>query len=242
MFDRGMQVTECLWLMYALEEKAKVAGGYVHFVLGNHEIMNMQGNHYYTTNKYKTNAALMGKTLTELYGENSELGRWLRTKNIIEKIGDLLFVHGGISPEMNRSPLGIEEINALARPYYGNKIDSANKDLLTIYDSRYGERYRISPFWSRGYYNVRTTKGVGKISNEQLDTTLNKFNVHRIITGHTVVADTISVHYEGRVINTDTKHAKGLSEALLIEGNRYYRVNDTGDKVLLFIDDKIKRG
>jgi peroxiredoxin len=242
MFDRGMQVTECLWLMYVLEEKAKAAGGYVHFVLGNHEIMNMQGAHHYTRSKYKTNAALMGKTLTELYSENSELGRWLRTKNIVEKIGDLLFVHGGISPEMNRLSLGIEDINALARPYYGIKIDSTNRELLTIYDSRHGERYRISPFWSRGYYKTMTTQGIGKISNQQLDTTLNKFNVRRIITGHTVVADTISIHYEGRVINTDTKHAKGLSEALLIEGNRYYRVNLKGDKVLLFIDDKIKRG
>jgi hypothetical protein len=241
MFDRGMQVTECLWLMYSLEEKAKAAGGYVHFVLGNHEIMNMQGYHAYTQSKYKTNAALMGKTLTELYGENSELGRWLRTKNIIEKIGDLLFVHGGISPEMNRLPLGIEEINTIARPYYGTQVDSANRQLLTIYDSRPGENYRISPFWSRGYYKKSITKGISLISSSQLDTTLNKFNVRRIITGHTVVADTISVHYEGKVINTDTKHAKGLSEALLIEGDRYYRVNDKGESVLLFIDDKIKR-
>ena len=36
-FDRGNQVTEVLWLVYSLEEKAKEAGGYVHFVLGNHD-------------------------------------------------------------------------------------------------------------------------------------------------------------------------------------------------------------
>lgn len=241
MFDRGMQVTECLWLMYSLEEKAKAAGGYVHYILGNHEIMNMQGNHYYTANKYKKNAGLIGKTLTELYNENSELGRWLRTKNIIEKIGDLLFVHGGISPEMNRLPLGIEDINLLARPYYGKAVDSANKNLLNIYDSRYGEKYRISPFWSRSYYKYRSTYNIGKISDQQLDTTLNKFDVRRIVTGHTIVADTISVHYEGKVINTDTHHARGLSEALFIEGDRYYRVNDKGEKILLFIDDKLRK-
>lgn len=241
MFDRGNQVTECLWLMYSLEEKAKAAGGYVHFILGNHEIMNMQGNHYYTTKKYKKNAALIGKTLTELYNENSEIGRWLRSKNIIEKIGDLLFVHGGISPELNRLPLGIVEINDLARPYYGRRIDSANNTIMTLYDTRYGERYRISPFWSRGYYKSRTIKGIDKVSNEQLDTTFNKFSVRRIVTGHTIVADTISVHYGGRVINTDTRHAKGFSEALLIEDSRYYRVNSRGERVLLFIDDRVER-
>lgn len=235
MFDRGNQVTECLWLMYSLEEKAKAAGGYVHFVLGNHEIMNMQGNHYYATKKYKTNATLLGKTLTELYNEDSELGRWLRTKNVIEKIGDLLFVHGGISPEVNRLSLGVEDINRIARPYYGTTIDSSNTILLTLYNSKYGEKYRISPFWSRGYYKKKSN---GLISNQQLDSTLAKFNVRKIVTGHTIIADTVSVHYNGKVINTDTPHADGKSEALLIEGDRFYRVNAEGKKVLLFSDDK----
>src|SRR6185436_12651444 len=42
-FDRGQQVTEVLWLIYYLEEKAQDAGGYIHFILGNHEIMNLSG-------------------------------------------------------------------------------------------------------------------------------------------------------------------------------------------------------
>ncbi|OYW19706.1 MAG: hypothetical protein B7Z54_03155, partial [Sphingobacteriales bacterium 12-47-4] len=69
---------------------------------------------------------------------------------------------------------------------------------------------------------------------------LNWYNVSRIITGHTIVADTISVHYGGKVINTDTKHAEGKSEALLLEGDHYYRVNQEGKRVLLFVDDKKK--
>ncbi len=39
-FDRGDQVIECLWLIYMLEEMALNDGGKVHFILGNHEIMN----------------------------------------------------------------------------------------------------------------------------------------------------------------------------------------------------------
>lgn len=230
MFDRGYQVTECLWLIYSLEEKAKAAGGYVHFILGNHEIMNMQGFHRYVQDKYVKSAKLMGKTLTELYNEDSELGRWLRTKNVIEKIGDLLFVHGGISPEVNRLNLSMEQMNKLAQVYYGRVIDSSDMSIMTIYDSRKGETYRISPFWSRGYYQGK------RISERQLDSTLQKFNVRHIITGHTIVADTISVHYGGKVINTDTKHAEGKSEALLIEGDHFYRVNDRGERVLLFVD------
>lgn len=235
MFDRGNQVTECLWLLYSLEEKAKSVGGYVHFILGNHEIMNMEGHHQYSAKKYSANAILMGKTLTELYNEGGEIGRWLRTKNIIEKIDNILFLHAGISPEVSKSLLSIDDINKIARPYYGRKIDSTEKDLLMIYDSRIGEGYRVSPFWSRAYY-----KG-NKISNNQLDSTLQKFNVRRIVTGHTIVADTISLHYNKKVINIDTKHKDGKSEALFIEGGCFYRVNSYGKKVLLFVDEKLKR-
>ena len=40
-FDRGDYVTEVLWLVYELEKQAKAAGGFVHFLLGNHEYMVM---------------------------------------------------------------------------------------------------------------------------------------------------------------------------------------------------------
>ena len=61
--DRGEQVTEVLWLVYHLEEKAKQAGGYVHFILGNHEIMNMSGDLRYLNQKYAGNALLLQKKL-----------------------------------------------------------------------------------------------------------------------------------------------------------------------------------
>jgi peroxiredoxin len=228
MFDRGIQVTECLWLVYVLEEKAKAAGGYVHFVLGNHEIMNLQGDHRYVNDKYKENAKQMGKTLLQLYIENSELGRWLRTKNIVEKIGDLLFAHGGISAEMSKLKISVAEINKLARPNYANRqVDYKDVNTNTIMSSK------IGPFWYRGYYGPKS-----KAAEAAVDSVLRNFNIRHIITGHTIVADTISIHYGGKVINTDTKHRDGKSEALLVEGNNFYRVNAEGKRVLLFRDEE----
>lgn len=228
MFDRGDQVTECLWLVYSLEEKAKAAGGMVHFILGNHEIMNLQGNHKYVVDKYKKNAELMGKTLTQLYNEDSELGKWLRSKNIVEKIGDLLFMHGGVSSELNNTPVTIAEINQLARPHYADTTRAfADPKLNTIMSSSVG------PFWFRGYYQ-------GMPVESMIDSTFKKFDVKHIVTGHTIVADVITTHYGGKIINTDVPHASGKSEALLIEGDRFYRVNTEGKKVLLFTDDKRK--
>lgn len=250
MFDRGEQVTECLWLIYSLEEKAKSAGGYVHFILGNHEIMNLSGDHRYIKEKYKQNAEKIGKSYAELYSSNSELGRWLRTKNIMEKIGNLLFVHGGISEEINKLPLSISQMNELARPWLdksGMAQQSSEKNLALLFDSK----DKLSPFWYRDYYSetevkilVGGSKGIDTIYKTPMkvvDETLSKFGVNHIITGHTIVAygnnvgDTISIHYNGKVFNTDTRHAVGRSEALLIERNKFYRVNDKGDKVLIYL-------
>lgn len=231
MFDRGSQVTECLWLLYSLQQQANAAGGYVHFILGNHELMNLQGNHRYVREKYMRNTQLMGKSLKELYSEHSELGRWLRTKNVVEKIGDILFAHAGISAAINRLGLSIPEINRIARIYYGDTTKTFADTLSNVVMSS-----QLGPFWYRGYY-----KDSGPAISAQIDSTLNRFSVNRIVTGHTIVADTISVHYDGKVINTDTHHAGGKSEALLIEGDHFYRVNQEGRKVLLFVDDRRRK-
>ncbi|MEO6454092.1 MAG: metallophosphoesterase [Ginsengibacter sp.] len=221
-FDRGQQVTEVLWFIYYLEEKAKAAGGYVHFILGNHEIMNLSGDLRYLPQKYLDNALILNQKYITLYDENSELGRWLRTKNVVEKIGEILFTHGGISGNINRLNVSVPEINKLARPYYADSTYKyADKKVDTIFSD-------FGPFWYRGYYEKNNTA-----IPLQIDTTLSQFRSKHIITGHSIVADTISVWYNGRLFNTDVHHAEGKSEALLIEGNRYYRVNGEGKKVLL---------
>ncbi len=224
MFDRGLQVTECLWLLYSLENKAIQSGGYVHYILGNHEIMNLQGDHRYTQIKYKQNAALLNQTPRDLYGQQSELGRWLRTKNIVEKIGNMLFIHGGISTTINQTGLSPEKINQIARPYY-DKIGSQYPDSLVkmVMNDRGGI------FWYRDYYQLERNK-----IEPVIDATLHLFKVDHIFTGHTIVADTATVHFNGKLFNTDTRHAEGKSEGIYIENGSFYRVNERGDRKILF--------
>jgi len=75
--------------------------------------------------------------------------------------------------------------------------------------------------------------GKARATDQQIDSTLEQYDVKHIVTGHSVVADTVSVWYNGKLFNTDTHHAGGKSEALLIDGNKYFRVNATGVKVPL---------
>jgi len=114
-FDRGLLVTQTLWLIYSLEEQAEKAGGKVHFILGNHDLMNMNNDFRYVRKKYLENAKLMGQEYYDFYKPNTELGRWLATKNILEKIGDYIFVHAGISKEVSDLNMGVEGINKYAR-------------------------------------------------------------------------------------------------------------------------------
>jgi hypothetical protein len=221
--DRGEQVTEVLWLIYALEDKAKAAGGYVHYVLGNHEIMVLSGDIRYVHPKYKANSALLNEGYTSLFNEHTELGRWLRTKNIMEKVGDVLYTHGGISSEINKMNLNLAAINDLTRPYYSDSsYVYPDQKLITLFDSK------TSPFWYRGYY-----VGANLATQQQVDSTLALYGVLQIATGHSIVGDHISSFYSGRVINTDLEHAKGRSEALLIQDGKLYRVNAEGKKELL---------
>ncbi len=221
-FDRGNQVTEVLWLIYSLEEKAIAAGGHVHYILGNHEIMNMSGDLRYLHQKYKDNIALLNEKYVLLYGEQSELGRWVRTKNITEKVGDVLYTHAGISPEINRMNITLQQMNDLARPWYPDSSMRYNdRRLDTIFNDD-------GPFWYRGYY-----KNPSPTVMQQLDSSMQKYGIKYIATGHTVVRDTVSSWYNGKLFNTDVHHASGKSEGLMIEDDKFYRVHTLGEKFLI---------
>jgi hypothetical protein len=223
MMDRGEEVTASLWLLYKLEEEARSKGGFVHFILGNHEIMNLSEDIRYVHPKYIQVSKILGRHYNELYAANTELGRWLRSKNIMEKIGNSLFLHAGVSETINNTGYALKKLNNLARPYYDQDgYDSIliKAGVTTIYDSP------TSPFWYRGYF----TNPSAPLS--QVQNTLSLFNVKRIIVGHTLV-DNIKTLYEGHVIAIDVNHHAGNHQALLIENNNAYRMATDGVKIKL---------
>jgi calcineurin-like phosphoesterase family protein len=217
--DRGTMVTEVLWLIYSLEEKAKAAGGYVHYILGNHEIMNMSNDLRYVQQRYLRNAALMNTSYMQLFGADAEIGRWLATKNVTERIGDVLFTHGGISQYLNMMNIPLKDLNDLTRPFYTDTTYEYKDNRLNLLYSDLG------PFWYRGYYTAP------KASMAQIDSTLNIYGVRYLTTGHTIVANEIKSFYDGKLFDTDVHHAGGHSEALLYEDGKFSRVNAQGTKL-----------
>jgi len=217
--DRGPYVTECLWLLYSLEMKAREQGGYVHFVLGNHDIMNMQNDLRYVPAKYLANAHLQQCDYTQWYTPHTELGRWLATKNVVEKIGPLLVVHGGISSAVSDLQLSIQNMNELCRQRYFINLPPRHP---ALYQLTYAS---TSPFWYRGYAD-------GTATRQQVNDTLRRFDVQHIIIGHTI-EEQLTTYFNGKVINVDTPHAEGISEGLLVEEGRLFKVNKTGRREAL---------
>lgn len=220
-FDRGLNVTEVLWLVYKLESEAEAAGGKVHFLLGNHEAMNLCGEYGYVRNKYLENAQLIGEEYRLWYDNNSELGRWLRTKNVVEKIGNYVFCHAGVSPELARSTMTFADLNQVGRKYLGTPYGLINDSVAQyVFNPNYGI------LWYRN-------AAKNKLTIAEMDAALAFVGGERIVVGHTLVPE-VTALYDGRLICVDLFHDENLRldtlQTLLIEEGRMYTLFASGEK------------
>lgn len=225
--DRGYFVTQVLWLIYKLEQEAELVGGKVHFIIGNHELKNLHGNYESASKKYLYVSSILGKSQSELYGPNSFLGRWLATKNAIEKINGHLFVHGGLHPEIQDYELNIIELNDIIRANYRTLyFPKPNIGVEKLINS-----HRTGPCWYRGYFKD------SDLTELQVAEGLSQFGAKDVIVGHTIQSKA-NRSFGGMVIGIDVQHPsddrsnwpEGRSEGLFIEGDNYFRVFDDGSR------------
>lgn len=237
--DKGPYVTECLWLIKKLETQAKKQGGEVHLLLGNHERLVLNGVSDHIGNKYDAISKKLGIDYLELYGPNTYLGRWLRTKKVCVKINNNFFTHGGISKALVDTELSAEEINQ----YFNTWI---NSESLMHYPALTRNNIKliksnIGPMEYRGYFNRNIfNRGQSDLSDATINSALEHFNVDHIIVGHTIVKK-VKTLFDKRIIAINIKYADGDvisdkpdGELLLIEGADYYRAPLNGEKSLLF--------
>jgi len=221
-FDRGAQVTECLWLAYHLEQQAAKAGGKSHFLIGNHEEMNLSGDTRYVHFKYISNADFIDINYKALYNNKSILGKWLRSKNGIVKINNNLFLHAGISPEFLEKRYSINTINTVIQNYVASNrtIRNDHYQAHDVFNTKTG------PLWYRGLIK-------GTADQDEVERILKFYRADRMIIGHSTVNE-ITSFYEKCVIDIDVKHSLGadVSRALLIKDGHYYTVGVDYKKLL----------
>lgn len=224
LFDRGMNVPECMWLMYKLEQSAVRAGGYWHTILGNHDVMNLSGDVRYVQPKYFESAKRLGLDYMDLYNKDTELGRWLRTKNTIEKIGDNLCLHAGVAPQINKLNMPLDVINQKCRPYY----DKA-KLLRGVGDPAVDAFFtgETSLFWYRGYFMEP------KATEDEVSESLRLYGVDRIVVGHTIVPGNVGFYYGGKVLGLDVDQHAHVHQAALYEKGKWVKINERGERTFL---------
>lgn len=206
-FDRGPRVTEAFWLLYGLQREAAAAGGSVQFVLGNHETMVLYDDLRYVNPKYAQVAQVLGKRYPALYGADSAIGQWLRSRPALLRVGDTLFLHGGIAPQSIDLALHAEDTNAGYRASLGMPRAEVKQD------PRYARLYdgKASPIWYRGYFN-------GELDDAGVDAVVKQLGVARIVVGHTTIGEVASFHH-GKVIAIDSGIKRGQSGQLLFIEN-----------------------
>jgi hypothetical protein len=128
------------------------------------------------------------------WSPSGELGRWVATLPAVAKVGDTLFVHGGISAKFATVPL--PEINRLARAALlaGDAADEA-----IINDS-------VGPLWYRGLVSrAGEPPAAGRPTMEaELDASLLGHGAKRMVIGHTPNIKGIGILFGGKLIQIDT--------------------------------------
>jgi hypothetical protein len=256
LLDRGPDSRKVMDLLMDLEGQARRAGGAVHVLLGNHEVMNLLGDlRYVSTGEYEAfrgpdSAALRDRAFALLadptrredeayrqqwdaehplgwvehrvaFGPKGRYGRWLRSRDVVARIGDSAFLHGGISPKY--AALTADEINARVRR------EMADERALSAGLAVDGE----GPLWYRGL----ATDAEAALA-AHVDAVLATLGVRRIVIGHTVTAGAVLPRFGGKVILIDVGLSAaygGPPAALLIEDGRPFALH-RGRKLALPVD------
>lgn len=217
--DRGQNMLPLLWLIYRLEDEALESGGRVHYVLGNHELLVLGGRFGAAPQRiFASRDAFFDGDNRRVFAADTVLGQWLRAHNVVERIGDTLVVHGGISAEFLRTGLGIDEANAIAR----RELDVERRRLSDAAEPVIGKQ-------GLPWFYGMAPEGHDSAAAAHLDAVLRRFGARRLAVGHTR-APRVMAQYGGRLLRLDVDHVRQGAEAALYAEGRWWRVTSGSGK------------
>ena len=218
--DRGDGEREILDLFSRLQDEARRAGGAVHLLNGNHELMNS-----YLDFRYVTEGGLeefgdmvridpTDSLLASLEPEERVRGAAFRPGGPMAMklarqptalvIGPNVFVHGGVLPY--HVEMGLDSLNGTVQSWLRNEVPQPE-----------WIRGDLSPVWTRLFSDQPDVAAC-----DTLALVLEGLGVERMVVGHTVQRTGITAFCGGRVWCVDvgiSAHYEGRLEVLEIRGN-----------------------
>jgi len=179
---------------------AKRNGGAVYSLIGNHEIMNVEGNFSYTSNanieifknymdpytgKKFSNAS---EARTHAFKQGNEYANLMGcTRQSVLIIGDFMFIHAGIEKEFLQNFRGrqnLHKLNKLVRNWLLNTLSNVDKNNHNM--SKLLDEATYSPFWTRIMGNLPPHLPYeSKECQEYLAPVLNSYKIKGLVVGHT---------------------------------------------------------
>jgi hypothetical protein len=181
-----------LYLMTELHNQAERLGGAVYSIMGNHELMNVQGDFRYVSRENILEFSKDGsvndglKERGQHFKPGNKIANFLACTRLLSLvIGPYLFVHAGIIPEIAKK-YNVSDMNHILALYLFDKIDSNEFNDLLVGDK--------SPMWNRtiGSLNLENRKNDAKMMceslfDDEIQTNLfgSRHKIKRVFVGHT---------------------------------------------------------
>lgn len=182
--DKGPSSRGVIRLLSQLQKEARLAGGDVIGVLGNHEVMNLIGD---WRGVQPQDVAEYGARETRMADlrPRGEMGQWIQAARMVVFHGDTVYVHGGVKSEI--AEYGREELQKIQAKHVGSK--------------QFTPLFGVNgPLWYRGYLqNDEPTACV------ELEKALKHLGAVRMVMGHTTQkTGRITTRCEGAIVAIDT--------------------------------------
>ena len=184
-----------------MHNQALEYGGAVLSLIGNHELMNVNGDFSYSSDKnIEDFGGIVGRI--NAFKPGGKIATYLaNNRYAMVRVNDWLFVHGGITPEIVKN-YTIHEINYLVKEYLLGNIDDNPKLHYLIHDND-------SIFWDRSLAGDQEN-----INKKNLAYILKNMKVKGIVIGHTPQHKINSI-FNGKVWRVDVGSSRSFGK-----GNR----------------------
>jgi hypothetical protein len=182
-----------------LEREAQRAGGRVHTLLGNHDVLPARGDVAKWTRREKRRyqqlpvAGAQSARACDAFSGDSELARWLRGRNAVLRLGDTLFAHAGLGEWFPATTPG--DVNATVRAWVAHW---QGRRKAPPSDTRWAagvpgmarmSRFACGPLWTRVFKPDGDKRPEGAPRRADLARWLEDAGVKRLVVGHSPVPD-----------------------------------------------------